>query len=189
MNPPQNLESADADLFGVSPPEHGVLGRALIVLIHCIIPAAGIVALIVRPWERGDRADMVVAGVVFLLWGAYVAECLRRFECWAWFFVMPLLLAVTVLPLLAMGAAAFILIRGGTPPSEVLGYGGLSIPLVAWIHYLWSRRWDFWSDPPSRARRRPERRWVTPEWRAARLARLGSVATSPRVKGARPPAR
>lgn len=59
-------------------------------------------------------------------------------------------------------------------------------PVLGLIHYLWSRRLQFWADSPVYASRRPARRWVTPEWRAARLAGLASERRSPASPGASP---
>jgi hypothetical protein len=171
MNPPQNLESIDADLFGVSPPEHGALGHVLIVVLHCLVPASFITWMVFAPDSRRALGDAVLMSAVLAMWGAFTAESLRRFECWAWFLLMPLLVVGSIV---CAGLVLTMLVRGDLPPPEAIGIGGLSVPLTASVRYLWTRRWQFWSDPPSRASRRPERRWVTAEWRAARLARIGS---------------
>lgn len=155
--------SSGPELLGESPPEHGLPGRMLIVLLH-VAGIAGFAGLVAADGltmaERGARVPFAL--LVALLLGL-LAEGLRRFDCSAWFFVMGTLGLTGVF----MGLALF------HAPLETIGAWGVFVLIAGWMHYLWSHRGPFWADPPTRASRSRPDRWVTPEWRAARLARIG----------------
>lgn len=74
------------DLLGESPPEHGLLGRLLILLLHC----AGLTLWGVIVFEGPGTLPLGMAIFALLIpfTCAYVAESLRRFECWSWFTLM-----------------------------------------------------------------------------------------------------
>jgi hypothetical protein len=95
---------------------------------------------------------------------AYIAEGLRRFECWSWFFAMGWLV-----PWLAVLLDLLFRPLGEETVPALAG----AMMLTGAVHYLWARRREFWTDAKLEARR-PPRRAVTPEWRAARLARIGA---------------
>ncbi len=59
--------------------------------------------------------------------------------------------------------------------SKTVSAAAMAMMLLGALHYLWLRRWDFWTDARLE-RRRPPPRAVTPEWRAARLARIAAEA-------------
>lgn len=155
------------DLVAESPPEHAMPGRTLILLVHAVGWTAFVALAFSRP-VSSETAALAVFGALFPLFGAYLGEALRRFECWSWFFAIPLLCAVGLTMLANVG---------GLPAWEAACAATFSIPLLGWIHYLWVRRWQFWSEWP--ARPRPVRRRVSPAWRAARLARIGAGRASP----------
>jgi hypothetical protein len=96
---------------------------------------------------------------------AYVANGLRRFECWAWFFVAGSL----VMPLPGVAWILF----GEPSPATTVTTSAAFMMLAGALHYLWVRRWDFWNDARLERRRKAPRA-VPPEWRAARLARIGA---------------
>ncbi len=172
MDAQHSTEFSAPELLGESPPEHGLPGRALILLIH----AAGIfssAALFVGDnlsWT--ERAARLPFACLMAITIALLAEGLRRFDCIAWFFVMG-----------TLGLTSFflVIVLLDAPLRETVGMWGVFVFIAGWMHYLWSHRRPFWAEPPGRpSRHRPER-WVTPEWRAARLARMaeGGRASSP----------
>ncbi|HEX6040217.1 hypothetical protein [Longimicrobium sp.] len=165
MDAPRTPESPDLELLGVSPPEHGVAGHVLIALMYGAIPTAMLIAILVEPHPPGDWGMMVWTVILGAL-SAFIAESFRRFEAWSWFFLV-----------LLVGRIVFevVLVLDEVSPGEAAAIAGGCAPMLALVHYLWARRWQFWSDPPARASRSPERRWVTPAWRAARLARMADV--------------
>jgi hypothetical protein len=105
-----------------------------------------------------------VVGAPLFACAWFFARAVERFACWSWFFVggwlvMLLLAAVNTLSYRGIFDA------GGASAAA----GGMM--LLGVLHYLWLRRWDFWADTRLESLRvRP--RVVTPEWRAARLARI-----------------
>jgi hypothetical protein len=159
------------ELLGESPPEHGLLGRVLILVLHCAGLTLYAWLVFGGPASLQERAALATGALPIPLTCAYLAESLRRFECWAWFALM-FILCPSVLWL-----AAAILVD--TPARQVPVMAWFMAPMVGLTHDLWSRRRQFWADPPVYASRRPARRWVTPEWRAARLAQIAAGAAGP----------
>lgn len=151
------------ELLGESPPEHGLVGRLLIIFLH----TAGLALYgIVFVELQARLPDMLLAAAIPATF-SYLAESLRRFECWVWFAVM---FTLCPLPL-----SLLVALDEGSLGDAALAAWFLA-PVMGVIHYLWSRRHQFWADPPTRSSRRPAGRWVTPEWRAARLARIAAGA-------------
>ncbi|HEU4884309.1 MAG TPA: hypothetical protein VFT45_18785 [Longimicrobium sp.] len=109
---------------------------------------------------------------------AYIARAVDRFACWSWFFVG----GWFALALLTI-VGAFSYADLGDP--EALTAAATAMMLLGALHYLWVRRWDFWADARLE-RRRPPPRAVTPEWRAARLARMGTQTVRRRTVSPQP---
>lgn len=153
-----------AEMMGVAPPEHDIRGQLLVLLLYGTGLAALAAALMVPVnFESNRPAWLVWAGLGAggLGAAAFIAEGLRRFECWSWFFAMGWL----VPPL--SGLAFFIIDESPSTAATISSIAG-GMTLLGAIHYLWQRRWDFWAQP--RAAALPAPRRVTPEWRSARLA-------------------
>ncbi|HEX2079167.1 MAG TPA: hypothetical protein VHG08_15690 [Longimicrobium sp.] len=168
-------ESTDpiGEMLGVAPPEHDVRGRILVLALYALGVAAGAGLVMSTADEPGGNGwALPVAGILFA-GAAFVAEAVRRFACWSWFFVAGWL----VLLLLPMLDA---LAHEQLGPAELVSGTAAAMMLMGALHYLWLRRWDFWADPRLDARLPPPRR-VSPQWRAARLSRLRSGGGSPRA--------
>jgi hypothetical protein len=158
------------ELVGESPPEHDLRGRMLVLMLYACGGAAFLgMAMLMRELPPAQRPLLLLFGGFFFAVAAFIAEGFRRFECWAWFFVMGWL----VLPVGFVLMAPYELREVGTPAA--IGFGTF---IALWMHYLWSRRWQFWSDPRIAP---PPRRRVTPEWRAGRLARMAADASAARA--------
>lgn len=161
-------ESTDpvAEMLGVAPPEHDVRGRVLVLALHsCGIVGAG--AVVVINWHSsGLRLLVAILACLILAGTAFLAEAVRRFACWSWFFVAGWLV-LFLLPMLDALAHE----RLGR--AEAVSGMAAAMMLMGALHYLWVRRWDFWADPRLEARLPPLRR-VSPQWRAARLSGLRS---------------
>lgn len=158
------------ELVGESPPEHDLRGRMLVLMLYACGGAAFLgMATLMRELPPAQWPLFLLFGAFFFAVAAFIAEGFRRFECWAWFFVMGWL----ILPVAVVLLDPYELREAGTPAAA-----GFATFIAVWMHYLWSRRWQFWSDPriQPRARRR-----VTPEWRAARLARMAADASAARA--------
>jgi hypothetical protein len=158
------------DMLGVAPPEHDVRGRILILLIHGIGAGVFGYALIAAALETYLLLDCILSvSLGALAWAsmAYLADGVRRFRCWSWFFVMWWLVPPWLVVLLAL---MFEPLGEQTVPT-IAG----AMTSTGAVHYLWTRRWDFWADARLE-RRRPPPRAVTPEWRAARLAGIAAEA-------------
>jgi hypothetical protein len=158
------------DMLGVAPPEHDVRGRILVLLIHGIGAGVFGLALISPVLDRPgffDYVQFVTLGATAWASMAYLADGVRRFRCWSWFFVMWWL----VPPWLAVLLALLFEPLGEQTVPTVAG----AMTLTGAVHYLWTRRWEFWADAKLEARR-PAPRAVTPEWRAARLDRIAARA-------------
>jgi hypothetical protein len=167
MSAPTDPDLLSAQLLGESAPEHGLAGRTLILFIHCVGVVSWLGLVFLEPGSAGERLVLAGLGLAIPAGCAYLAESLRRFECWAWFFMM-----LWVVPV-ALGLLG-VLAAGGQGEAASVSAGLVSA--AGCIHYLWSRRLEFWADAHTRTSARPARRWVTPEWRAARLARIGNGA-------------
>lgn len=164
------------DMLGIAPPEHDVRGRILVLLIHGIGVTILGVALVVpaaNEAEPGMRILSAAAGVLGVGSAVCLAEGLRKFRCWAWFFMMYWLAP----PLLV---SPLILLDGSLSRSEKATAAAAGMMVLGAVHYLWTRRREFLPDAKLESRR-PRLRTVTPEWRAARLARIG--AETGRVRG------
>lgn len=156
-------------MLGEGPPEHGLRGNTLVLLVYGC--GAWVFAVSLKAdGPPGARWSAALLGLMAFAIAAYVAGGLRRFRGWAWFFVVGWLVLLCPLFLLAPYDLPW-----STPVSYLAG-----VTMAASIHYLWIRRGDFWLDARIAAlQRRP--RWVTSEWRAARLARIGAGLPSLRV--------
>lgn len=158
-----------AGMLGEGPPEHGLRGRALLALVYGCGAWAFAASLRVDN-GRADSLAAVLLGAMAFGVAVCVAEGLRRFRSWAWFFAAGWLGLLCPVLLLAPGEMPW-----PAPVSYLAGVMG-----IGWIHSLWTRRGDFLPDERVEAlRRRP--RWVTREWRAARLARMNTVLPLPRA--------
>lgn len=166
------------EMVGVAPPEHDIRGRILVLLIYGCGAAAFAGLLVEGVYNGGGVMQclvMALFGAGLFAAAAYLANGLRRFECWSWFFVVGWL----ALPL---ATALDFLLRPDQPLSrpEAASAVAAVMMLLGAIHSLWVRRWDFWEEPRLEALR-PRPRGVTPAWRAARLARIGAGLPSLRV--------
>ena len=154
-----------AEMMGVAPPEHDIRGQLLVLLLYGCGAAslgASLIAPVLDGMPLSAWSYALPLGLLGLGCAVYVAEGLRRFECWSWFFAMGWL----VPPLAGL---AFAVAHESTSTGERISCAAAGMTLLGAIHYLWQRRWDFWVQPRPGARRAARRR-VTPEWRAARLA-------------------
>jgi hypothetical protein len=167
-------ESTDpiVDMLGVAPPEHDVRGRILVLALYgCGVFGWGATVMI-NADTPALRLPVLVLGGLLFAGAAFIAEAVRRFACWAWFFVAGWL----VLLLLPMLDVLFFRELG---PAEIVSSTAAAMMLMGALHYLWVRRWDFWVDARLDARLPPPRR-VSPGWRAARLSGIGTASGGPR---------
>jgi hypothetical protein len=182
MDAKHSIPSPSTELLGESPPEHGLPGRALILLIHAAGTASSVGLFIGDNLSWAERAARLPFACLMAITIALVAEGLRRFDCIAWFFVMGSLgLTLFFMVMIALFDA---------PLRETAGAWGVFVFIVGWMRYLWLHRQPFWADPPTRPSRHRAERWVTPEWRAARLGRMAedggrSSAVPPRAETVR----
>jgi hypothetical protein len=158
------------DMLGVAPPEHDVRGRILYLLIYGM--GAGVFALaLIAPasdaYSLTEYVSFAMLGALGCASIAYLADGLRRFECRAWFFVMGWLAPAWLGTLLGLLFREF--------GEEVVPAVAGAMMMTGAVHYLWTRRREFWTDAKLEARR-PPRCVVTPRWRAARLARIAAEA-------------
>lgn len=161
-------DPAAPEILGESPPEHGLAGHMLVLLIHSL-GGVGFLALMLdgsRSWP--ELAGLFPFACIIPLSTAILADALRRFECWSWFFLMLALVGY-------VWTAAVVVSDLAVDVAQVMS---LSIPVMVWTRYLWVRRWQFWADSPTRPSQRLPNRRVTAEWRAARLARIGGAGQS-----------
>jgi hypothetical protein len=143
------------DMLGVAPPEHDVRGRILVLLIHGIgagVFGRALIAPALEPLRLLDYILSVTLGAMAWASMAYLADGLRRFKCWSWFFVMWWLVPPWLGVLLALLFDSF---DAQTVPA-VAG----AMTLTGAVHYLWTRRREFWTDAKLEARR--VRRTVSP---------------------------
>lgn len=163
MDAQHPAESSAPELLGESPPEHGLPGRVLILLIHAVGIFSSVCLFAGDDLSWAERAARLPFACLMAITIGLLAEGLRRFDCSAWFFVMG-----------TLGLTLFfmVIVVFDAPPRESVGATGAFALITGWMHYLWSHRQPFWADPPTRASRHPSERWVTPAWRAARLARI-----------------
>lgn len=155
------------DMVGDVPPEHDLRGRLMVLGIY----ACGAVlwaGIVFEAWEWGTRLALLIVAAPLFATAAFIARAVNRFECWSWFFVV----GWFALFLSGIGTAFFL---GDFTRSEMVSAAAMAMMLLGALHYLWLRRWDFWADARLE-RRRPPPRAVTPEWRAARLARMAPEA-------------
>ena len=155
-----------ADMLGDVPPEHDLRGRMIVLVIYACGAIAWATVVFDMPggWEERLLRFVVGAPVFGCAW--FIARAVERFACWSWFFLGAW--AVLLLP----GAVGVLAYEDDAGLAAVLSAVAVMLSLGA-LHYLWVRRWDFWADTRLE-RLRPRRRVVTPEWRAARLARIGA---------------
>ncbi|WP_420128885.1 hypothetical protein [Longimicrobium sp.] len=156
------------EMLGVAPPEHDARGHILVLLVHgmgATVLGWSVLAPAYDAYEVGEWVLIVVLGVLVCAGIGYLADGMRRFKCWVWFFVMGWLV-----PAMAVGLGE--LLFGTLTPEDGIVIVGTMMVMGA-VHYLWARRREFWVDARLEARR-PRHRSVTPEWRAARLARIGA---------------
>lgn len=164
-----------ADMLGDVPPEHDLRGRMIVLMIYaCGVVAWGTVVFDM-PGDRVDRLIRLLAGAPLFGCAWFIARAVERFACWSWFFLGAW--AVLLLP----GAVGVLAYEDDAGMAAVISAAAIMLSLGA-LHYLWVRRWDFWADPRL-VSLRPRTRHVTRQWRAARLARIG---TAPRPRAASP---
>jgi hypothetical protein len=165
-----------AEMLGDVPPEHDLRGRVIVLVIYAC--AALVWAeILIKADGWGVALALLVVTAPVLAVAAYIARAVNRFECWSWFFISGWF------SLFLIGIVAAFAFRD-FHESEVVSAAAVAMMLLGALHYLWLRRWDFWADARLEARR-PALRAVTPEWRAARLARIG--AQSVRSRRTAPP--
>lgn len=145
MDGPTHPEAPLPDILGVAPPEHGLLGRVLILLIHTCAAWVLALALIAPAGDGRPVGECVTTAALGGLGCAalmYLAEGVRRFRCWAWFFVaawlalpLPGVLAMLMSPIdsLTEDATSFaggvMLIGGGVlPVAAAVGFLGRCAP-------------------------------------------------------------
>ncbi len=154
-------------MLGEGPPEHGLRGQALIALVYAC--GAWVFALSLTVDNgRADSTGPMLLGVMAFAGCAFAAQSLRRFRCWAWFFVMGWLVLVF--------APSLLLAAGDFPWPAPVSYAA-GVMVIGWIHWLWTRRGDFLPDARIDALRRRQR-WVTRDWRTARLTGLSAAVPS-----------
>jgi hypothetical protein len=169
MDGPTHPEAPLPDILGVAPPEHDLLGRVLILLIHTCaawVLALALVAPVGDGRPVGECVTMAALGGLGCAALMYLAEGVRRFRCWAWFFVV----AWLALPL--PGVLAMLLSPIASMTEDVTSFAA-GVMLIGGLRYLWQRRWDFWVDARLDARFRAPR-GVSAEWCAARRAQLAA---------------
>ena len=162
-----------ADMLGDVPPEHDLRGRLIVLAIY----ACGALLWVGFLFEAGPAMFLVGASV--FAFAAFIARAVDRFACWSWFFLGAW--ALLLLP----GAVGVLVYEDDAGQAAVISAAAVMLSLGA-LHYLWVRRWDFWTDTRLEVRRPPPPRAVTPEWRAARLARIGSQPVRSRSVSPRP---
>jgi hypothetical protein len=153
-------------MLGDVPPEHDLRGRLLVLGIY----AAGVVLWAMIAFDLGEgweeRLGMFVLASPVPVCAAIIARAVERFAFWSW--------AIGVVWL-----AVFLLVGVGALTSldlsraEAVSAAAAVMMMLGGLQYLWLRRRDFWADLRVEHRRPPPRA-VTPEWRAARLARIGA---------------
>jgi hypothetical protein len=168
VSAPESWENAAGAMLGESPPEHGLAGRLLVLAIPSLA-MAGLLAALFTPGEHDVyRRGLIGAALAGVLFSGWIAASVRRFECWTWFLLMPVLAVWTIFV-----PTAFTVLR----PGEAVGIASLAVPTAIWLHYLWSRRRAFWEDAPHRRRPAPPVRRVTDGWREGRMARMAARRT------------
>jgi hypothetical protein len=170
------------DMLGEVPPEHDLRGRMLVLLIYaCGTMLWAAFLLMGDTW--GQRVVLFIVAVPFFATAAFLARAVTRFECWSWFFVGGWFALVFLVIVAGFLVSAFSPV--GFTEAEMMTAAPIAMMLLGALHYLWLRRWDFWTDAMLE-RRRPRLRAVTPEWRAARLAGIGSQTVRRRTVSPRP---
>jgi hypothetical protein len=161
-----------AEMLGDVPPEHDLRGRLLVLGIY----AAGAVFWATVVFEGnsgwGERLGWFVAASPVFVCASIFARAVERFTFWSWF-----VLAVWLGGFLVAGVAAFF--YGDLSQAEAVSAAAAVMMTLGGLHYLWLRRRDFWADLRVE-HRRPAPRAVTPEWRAARLASIGTQSVCAR---------
>jgi hypothetical protein len=160
------------DMLGDVPPEHDLRGRMIVLTIYACGTLVWAGFVFEGDEGPGPRLVFFIAGALIFVWTALVARAVERFACWSWFFVAGA--AVLALP----GAAGALVYDDLSGSGAVAAAAGVMLSLGT-LHYLWVRRRDFWIDARLE-RLRPRSRVVTPEWRAARLARIGTQSVCAR---------
>ncbi|HEX8395084.1 MAG TPA: hypothetical protein VF665_22245 [Longimicrobium sp.] len=153
---------------GLSYPEHTWMGNTVVAALY--IAAAAVFAASVRTGilylddrEPGVLGMSISAVALGLLAGGYIAALgysVRRFACWAWFFLMiPLAVTCSVYPLRFIFGDHIALLE---IPLVLM-------PAVLWTHYLWKRRLDFWFEGDAVRRaidfEQNGHRWERRSWR------------------------
>jgi hypothetical protein len=155
-------------MLGDVPPEHDLRGRMVVLMIYACGAIAWGTVVFDMPGTWEDRLVRLVVGAPLFGFAWFMARAVERFACWSWFFLSAW--AVLLLP----GAVGVLMYEDDAGTAAVVSAAAIMLSLGA-LHYLWVRRWDFWADTRFE-RLRPRRRVVTPEWRAARLAGIGTGA-------------
>jgi hypothetical protein len=159
-----------AEMLGIAPPEHDVRGRILVLALYAFGTLSAAV-VITGAESPGERLPFAIGAALLFGGAAFLAEAVRRFACWSWFFVAGWLVLL-LLPMLDT------LVFGRLGPAEAVSSAAAVMMLAGALHYLWVRRWEFWADARLDARLPPPRR-VSSGWRAERLSGLRSAGHRP----------
>jgi len=153
------------EMLGDVPPEHDLRGRLIVLVIYACGAAAWVgISAAGEDWVT-RLALLIVTAPLFGV-AAFIARAVQRFACWSWFFLGAW--AVLLLP----AAVGVLVYEDDAGTAAVVSAAVVMLSLGA-LHYLWVRRWDFWTDARLDLRRQRPRA-VTAEWRAARLASIGA---------------
>ena len=177
MDQPADSPRPLAEMLGDVPPEHDLRGRMIVLVIYGLGAAAWATLVLEMNDGWGVRLGAFIVGAVIFAPFAYIARAVQRFASWSWAFVGGWLLLFFLI------AVTFIFDRYGST-AERGGAVATAMTFLGGLHYLWLRRWDFWADERLE-RLRTRRRYVTREWRAARLTQI-RTAHRPRAASPRP---
>jgi hypothetical protein len=120
-------------MLGADGPELGLRGWSRVLTIYGC-GAMLFWALSSAEGTGSERLLPELIGAAMFAAAAFIAEGVRRYNCWAWFTVMGWLVLFFG-PALLLYPADF---AWPTPVSYALG-----VMTIGWIHWLWTRRGDF----------------------------------------------
>jgi hypothetical protein len=161
------------EMLGEVPPEHDLRGRLMVLAISLGAAVCWVTVVfdMGAGWEERLGWFVLASPVFVCAW--IFARAVERFACWSWF-----VLGTWLAAFLLVGLGA--IFSGELSRAEAVSAAAAVMTALGGLQYLWQRRRDFWADARVQNRHPPPRA-VTPEWRAARLARIGAAPHRPRV--------